>query len=75
MVTLGLEDDPFDYRITKSGMLIILRDGRIVMELGGRTAAALIPKLGRSDDSDQQLLARATGNYRHGNERHVNRPH
>ncbi|MDN5658020.1 hypothetical protein [Brevibacterium sandarakinum] len=75
MVTLGLEDDPFDYRITKSGMLIILRAGRIVMELGGRTAAALIPKLGRSDVSDQQLLARATGNYRHGNERHVNRPH
>ena len=39
------------------------------MELGGKKAAALIPKLGRNDDTDQQLLARATGNYRHGNER------
>ena len=39
------------------------------MELGGKKAAALIPKLGRSHESDQQLLARVTGNYRHGNER------
>lgn len=75
VVTLSLEDHPFDYRVTKSGMLVILRDGRMVMELGGKKAAALIPKLGRSQDSDQQLLARATGNYRRGNERQVNRPH
>lgn len=45
------------------------------MELGGKKAAALIPKLGRSHDSDQQLLARVTGNYCHGNERQINRPH
>ncbi|WP_231446899.1 hypothetical protein [Brevibacterium zhoupengii] len=74
-MTLSLEDDPFDYRITKSGMLIIARNGRTVVEIGGKKAAALIPKLGVSEDSDQQLLARATGNYRRGNERHVNRPH
>lgn len=75
VVTLSLEDDPFDYRITKSGMLIIVRNGRTVMELGGKKAAALIPKLGRNQESDQQLLARVTGNYRRGNERQVNRPH
>ena len=74
-MALSLEEDPFDYRITKSGMLIIMRGGRTVMELGGKKAAALIPKLGRSHDSDQQLLARVTGNYRHGNERRINRPH
>ncbi|WP_101569876.1 hypothetical protein [Brevibacterium sp. 239c] len=72
---MGLEGDPFDYRITKSGMLVITRSGRTVMELGGKKASALIPKLGVSNDSDQQLLARATGNYRRGNERHVNRHH
>lgn len=72
---MGLEDDPFDYRITKSGMLIVARNGRTVMEIGGKKAAELIPKLGISDDSDQQLLARATGNYRRGNERRASRRH
>lgn len=72
---MGLEDDPFDYRITKSSMLIITRGGRTVMELGGKKASALIPKLGASGESDQQLLARVTGNYCHGNERQVNKPH
>lgn len=66
---MSLEDDPFDYQITKSGLLLIRRGGRVVMELGGKKAAALIPKLGRDADTDQHLLARATGHYRHGNER------
>ena len=57
-----------DYRITKCGLVIIGRGGRTVMELGGRQAAALILELG-IDDTDQQLLARVTGNYRRGNER------
>lgn len=70
---VGLEDDPFVYRITKSGLLIIARNGHTVMEIGGKKAAALIPKLGTSEESDQQLLARATGNYRHGNERQSKR--
>ncbi|WP_209373560.1 hypothetical protein [Brevibacterium renqingii] len=68
---MSLEDDPFDYQVTKSGVLLIRRGGRIVMELGGKKAAALIPRLGRDADSDQQLLARVTGNYRHGNERQI----
>lgn len=70
---VSIDDDPFDYRITKSGVIVIGRGGRTVMELGGRQAAALIPKLGRSDAVDQQLLARATGNYRRGNERRSRR--
>ena len=70
---MSLEDDPFEYQVTKSGVLLIRRGGRTIMELGGKKAAALIPKLGRDDNADQQLLARATGNYRHGNERQSGR--
>lgn len=69
---MSLDDDPFDYQITKSGVLLIRRGGRTVTELGGKKAAALIPRLGRDADTDQQLLARATGNYRRGNERRSN---
>ena len=65
----SIEDDPFDYRITKSGLIIIARGGRTVLELGGKQAEALIARLGAGDVADQHLLARATGNYRRGNER------
>ncbi|MGO2036293.1 MAG: hypothetical protein ACTH2U_07420 [Brevibacterium sp.] len=71
---MSIEDDPFDYQVTKSGVLIIRRGGRTVMELGGKKAAVLIPKLGRSDEADQQLLARVTGNYRRGNEKQTQKP-
>ena len=59
-----LESDPFEYRETKSGVVFISRDGRVVMELGGRRAAALLDTLARSDD-EQQVLARITGHYKH----------
>lgn len=66
---MGLEDDPFSYRITKDGRVLISRGGRQVTVVAGSAAAALIAKLGADPDQDQQLLARVTGNYRRGNER------
>jgi hypothetical protein len=61
---------PFDYRVTKQGGLIVSRGGRAVMTVGGRDAARLVAALQRADDSQvQHLLARASGNYRRGNER------
>jgi hypothetical protein len=65
-----LTADPFDYRVTKMGGVIVSRGGRAVMTVGGRSAAQLVAALQRADDSQaQQLLARASGNYRRGNER------
>jgi hypothetical protein len=66
---VGLEDNPFDFRATKDGRVLISRGGRQVTVVAGAAADKLISKLGESDDQDQQLLARATGNYRRGNER------
>lgn len=66
----GLAEDPFDYQVTKSGQVRVSRGGRVVVVVGGRDAAALAAKLDRADDHQaQHLLARATGNYRRGNER------
>jgi hypothetical protein len=65
-----LEADPFDFRITKQGGVIVSRGGRIVMTVGGGDAARLVVALQRADDTAaQHLLARASGNYRRGNER------
>ena len=62
--------DPFDYRVTKQGGVMVSRGGRVVMSVGGAEAARLIVALQRADDSQaQHLLARATGTYRRGNER------
>lgn len=59
-----LESDPFDIRVTKSGMVFISRGGRVVMQLGGKRAAALLTALETTDD-EQQVLARITGHYKH----------
>lgn len=62
--------DPFDYRVTKQGGVIVSRGGRAVMTVGGRDAARLVAALQGADESEaQHLLARASGNYRRGNER------
>lgn len=67
---MGLEDDPFDWRTTKDGQVLVSRGGRLVTTVRGRAAAALLGRLERADeDGVQQLLARATGNYKRGNER------
>lgn len=66
---MGLEDDPFDYRVTKDGRVLINRGGRQVVVVAGTEAAKLIGRLGITAEQDQQALARATGNYRRGNER------
>lgn len=65
-----LVGDPFDYRVTGQGGVLVSRGGRVVMRVGGGDAARLVVALQRADDSQaQHLLARASGNYRRGNER------
>lgn len=66
---MGLTDDPFAYRITKDGRVLVSRRGRLVVTVAGERAERLVPLLGVDDDRDQELLARATGNYRRGNAR------
>ena len=65
-----LAEDPFAYRVTKEGRVRIERGGRTVTVVAGKDALTLASKLAVADPVGvQQLLARATGNYRRGNER------
>ncbi len=65
-----LADDPFEYRVTKNGQVFISRGGRQVSTIAGARAERLIRDLKNGDEQARQLaLAKATGNYRHGNER------
>ncbi|HMG28612.1 MAG TPA: hypothetical protein VK585_00645 [Jiangellaceae bacterium] len=65
-----LADDPFEYRVTKNGQVFISRGGRQVSTIAGARAERLIRDLKNGDEQARQLaLAKATGNYRHSNER------
>jgi hypothetical protein len=54
----------------KSGEIVITHRGKIAAVLRGRAAERLIGRIERSDEiAAQHLMARATGDYRRGNER------
>jgi hypothetical protein len=60
----------FSWSATKDGRVRIAREGRQVTTLAGDDARRFLSRVeGASPDAAQQLMARATGNYRRGNER------
>ena len=60
----------FSWQGTKDGRIRISRDGRVVTLLAGGAAARFRSRAEGADfEAQQQLMARATGNYKHGNER------
>lgn len=63
--------DPFEYRVTKDGKVMVSRGGRAVSVVAGDAATRLAAALDSAPDelARQLLLARATGNYKRGNER------
>lgn len=65
-----LEEEPFGWSSTKNGQLRISYEGRVVTTLAGPQASRLERRLVEADPHQAQLLlAKATGNFKHGNER------
>lgn len=63
-------NERFEYRTTKSGVVRVFWEGRAVSEIGGARGQRLAAALAEGDpDEIQGLLARATGNFKRGNER------
>jgi hypothetical protein len=63
--------DPFTHHVSKDGTVRVSRGGRVVATIGGPRGERLIRAIEAAASAEdlQQLLARATGNYRRGNER------
>ncbi len=59
--------DGFSYRLRKNGDVELLHHGRPAGVLRGAVAARFLTDVDNEDP--QELMARLTGNYRHGNER------
>ena len=63
-------DDTFSYLQTKDGHVHIRRWGRTVKTLAGKDAARFLNRAASSDEAAAQLLmAKATGQFKFGNER------
>ena len=61
----------FDATVTKEERVVVTWNGRTVVTLGGSRGARLAARLELAQDEEarQLLLARATGNFKRGNER------
>jgi hypothetical protein len=57
----------FTYRVRKNGDVEVLHHNRPAVVLRGAAAARFLIDVESGDP--QELMARVTGNYRHGNER------
>jgi hypothetical protein len=64
--TMG-KPDGFSFVRRKSGEIVVMHRGRQAAVLRGRQADKFIDRLDRHDP--QELMARITGDYKHGNER------
>ncbi len=65
-----LEETPFSYRISKVGTVFLEYRGRVVKTLRDRAAQAFLERIEALEPSRVQLvLAKLTGNFKHGNER------
>jgi hypothetical protein len=65
----------FSYRAYKDGTVRIAWGGRVVTTLAGRETARFLTRVMGANDAQAQLhMAKATGNFKRGNERQPGRP-
>jgi len=64
------DEDVFSYQTTKRNTIFIFWHGKCVTTLKDSAATQFLAKIARADRTGQQLLmAKITGNFKHGNER------
>lgn len=72
---MSFDAEPFEWRVTADAKVLVSRGGKQVVVVAGSRAAKLAAQLEVADEEQAQLLlARATGNYKRGNEKRPARP-
>lgn len=61
------EPSGFTFEKRKSGEVIIRHQGKLAATLRGKAATKFLADI--THRPEQQVMARVTGNYKHGNER------
>jgi hypothetical protein len=65
-----LKENPFSYKLTKANKTFIYYENRRIKILNEKETKNFISKISGKDDFQIQLvLAKMTGNFKHGNER------
>jgi len=65
-----LDEEIFTYRVTKDNKVFISYEGKQVTTLSGPNAKKFIAKIqGTAGKEAQLIMARATGNFKRGNEK------
>jgi hypothetical protein len=65
-----LKDSPFDYQITKNNKMILFYENKKIMILGEKESRKIIQKMNNKSEFEiQMILAKATGNFKRGNEK------
>jgi len=65
-----LDDSPFDFTESRNGVVQISYKGKVVTTLKGNDAAKFSAKASNCLGTDRQLLmAKATGQFKYGNEK------
>ena len=65
-----LAEEPFSFRTTRDGVVFISWRGTVVTTLKGKQATTFLARIDGADVQAAQLaMARATGHFKHGNER------
>lgn len=65
-----LETEPFSYQITKDKKVRLFFKNKEIKIISGNTAISFITKIENCSVNEQQLImAKVTGNFKHGNER------
>ena len=60
----------FTYQVTKSGIVFLFWGGKRIKILDGNAAQGFLAKIdGLSEEDAQIVMAKATGNFKRGNER------
>ena len=66
------DDLGFDFQKSKDGNVIIKHHGKLATNLRANKAAEFMTEMKLSSFAkQQQIMARITGNYKHGNEKHA----
>jgi len=67
-----LKDQPFSYLNSKDGQIRIFHKGRLANTIRGKEAVKFLSKIETlNDQSIQLLMAKATGQFKFGNEKVV----
>ena len=64
-----LDEEPFSYKVSKDNKVFIYWGGKLVTILKEKESSKFLVRIENTDvKSGQLIMAKATGNFKHGNE-------